>query len=690
MLPNFNNYGNCYELYSSSSDILKYWNLKGLILKEYEPHSNTSYHSLNFDGVSMLSIPIQEKFKLQITNPLLLFQFMLIDKTITIEISIRDNNNTKRRIIITSIIQKPQLTTYNAKIPIYNYPLNIWSNLLIDISKLTEQCFEMQNFKCIDRIKLSGSLKIRKIYSVSSKDEYILKSIDLGKDVPVVNFILYDYKLSYLPFNELKIGQQKLNYDFSNHYNDKKFPTTEIYKSKFNHKKNRKKNMSNSPYIKEILSNNKNNYSDIMIKENQNKSQFNSLSKKTKDSLRFANNIPDINRIKNQIDYILGGYGNHKLNINKILGLDDLSDVSSNDITKNSNKNSNKNSKKNLIESPKRNSNRKKNFEKCLYINKVNKFNNYRKNSKNNIDKNKKKNKASNNNSINSKDESRNYTNGNNNYSKYSNIEYNNMDVNDIIYENGKKNLEFRNKSEINDNIDNIDNIVYPNDTIYNNNVSNIENDMCIKEGINENISPFGFVVPSPAKFENIALSTSKSQKNKIKVNNKNENYNKYNNYYDNLFDSNIYNNNYNNQAQLYDSIEDIADYNYLENNNLNNIMNSKICDKLIQIDPHISVKKNYMNDSVIDFPEISSLLDSKKYDRPYTPPMAGLVPVEQSANKDTLKKRKNEVDYKNQREINGRKVIGEYDNLIYDNKKELYYDAKNKIYYDIKNINNY
>ena len=689
MLPNFNNYGNCYELYSSSSDILKYWNLKGLILKEYEPHSNTSYHSLSSDGFSNICIPIQEKFKLQIINPLLLFQFMLTnDKIISIEINIRDNYDTKRRIFITSTIQKPQISTYNAKIPILNYPFDIWSNLLIDISKLTEQCFEMQNFKCIDRIKLSGSLKIRKIYSVSSKDEYILKSIDLGKDVPVVNFFLYDYKLSYITFNELKIGNQKINFDFNINFSDKKIPTTEIYKSRFKHKNDRKKNMSQSPYIKEILSNNKNNCSDIAMKETQNKKQFNSLSKKTKDNLRFANHIPDLNKLKNQIDYILGGFGNKKLNINKMLGLEDVLDESSNDI----NKNNLRNSKKNLMPSPKNYSNKKKNFEKCLYMNKASKFNNYKTNKKNNNDEDKKKYNFVNN--FNIKNETRNYTNANsNNYSKYTNIENDNMAIKDIINENEKKNIEINNNNEnINniDNINNIGNIFNPNQTIYNKKVNNNDNDIYIKEGINENISSFGFVVPSPAKFENIALNTSKSQRN-TKKNNKNENYNKYNNCYDNLFDSNIYNNNYNSQAQLYDSIEEVADYNtYLENNNITNItniMNSRICDKLIQIDPDISIKKNSINDSGLDFPEINSLLNSQKYNRPYTPPIAGLVPVEQNENKDSIIKEINDMEYKNKG--NGRKVIGEYENLIYDNKKELYYDQKNNIYYDIQNINN-
>ena len=68
MLPNFNNNGPCYELFSSATDIIKYWKQKGKILKEFESHTKSYIYSLQFGGVSMLSIPINEKHSLQINN----------------------------------------------------------------------------------------------------------------------------------------------------------------------------------------------------------------------------------------------------------------------------------------------------------------------------------------------------------------------------------------------------------------------------------------------------------------------------------------------------------------------------------------------------------------------------------------------------------------------------------------------
>ena len=68
MLPNFNNNGSCYEIFSSATDIIKYWKQKGKITKEFETHTKSYIYSLQYGGVSVLSIPINEKHSLQITN----------------------------------------------------------------------------------------------------------------------------------------------------------------------------------------------------------------------------------------------------------------------------------------------------------------------------------------------------------------------------------------------------------------------------------------------------------------------------------------------------------------------------------------------------------------------------------------------------------------------------------------------
>ena len=69
----------CTEIYhASSNDILQLWKIRGKIKKEFEPYSKSYYQILLIGGVSILSLPIQEKQLLQMSNVFLLVQFVLI------------------------------------------------------------------------------------------------------------------------------------------------------------------------------------------------------------------------------------------------------------------------------------------------------------------------------------------------------------------------------------------------------------------------------------------------------------------------------------------------------------------------------------------------------------------------------------------------------------------------------------
>ena len=118
----------CIELYNASSnDILQLWKIKGKIKKEFEPYSKSYFHILLTGGVSLLSLPGQDKHSLQMTNSFLLFQFVLMNpKSFLIELNVRDYTNTKKLL---------KITLDN------NYPLNIWTNLLIDTFKIFQQTY---------------------------------------------------------------------------------------------------------------------------------------------------------------------------------------------------------------------------------------------------------------------------------------------------------------------------------------------------------------------------------------------------------------------------------------------------------------------------------------------------------------------------------------------------------------------
>ena len=191
MIPNFNNNGPCFELFNAQNEVVKYWKLKPKITKEFDPQNKSYAYLLHTGGVSCLSTPIDERRSLQITNSCLLFQFILYNiKPFSIEICVRDKSDTKRRFNITSGVKEVESKSLYIKIPFTNYPLNIWTNLLIDLNLLTKSFFKTQVFKTIESIHMTGNLKIRKIFSLRSKEEPILKSVDLGKSIPSVNLLI--------------------------------------------------------------------------------------------------------------------------------------------------------------------------------------------------------------------------------------------------------------------------------------------------------------------------------------------------------------------------------------------------------------------------------------------------------------------------------------------------------------------
>ena len=147
--------GPCIELYNASSnDILQYWKMKGKIKKEFEPYSKSYFHILLTGGVSSLFLPAQNKQILQMTNLFLLFQFVLIDhKSFLIELYVRDNENNKKLL---------KITLDN------NYPLNTWTNLLIDSFNIYLQTYPNSQLKYIDSILITGNIKLRKIYSLKT------------------------------------------------------------------------------------------------------------------------------------------------------------------------------------------------------------------------------------------------------------------------------------------------------------------------------------------------------------------------------------------------------------------------------------------------------------------------------------------------------------------------------------------
>ena len=577
----------CIELYNASSnDILQLWKIRGKTKKEFEPYSKSYYHILLTGGVSILSLPIQEKQTLKLSNLFLLFQFVLLNhKSFLIELIVTDNNNIKKML---------KITLDN------NYPLNIWTNLLIDTFSIFKQTYPNTQLKYIDSILITGNIKLRKIYSLKTKEEDLPKSLDLGKSVLLQNFFLYN----------LKTGLEKIDIKFSEH-------------------SNKKKNNNNH---------NLNNGKNVHIKT-QNKSSINSLNEKIKKNLEFGNKIPLIDRLKNEIIYGLkvNQDGNlEKRNMNQILGfkaLDNIDIDNENNIKKKERERSlGKGSlQKELNNNTKRNKNKSINYK--INNQHIDKIENLQKkyNEKN--------------------------INGKNNKIVYQNDTLYNFGI-DKNKNEGPKFLSYG-VSSINENKINIEN-----------KKNKIQNEQLLQKIDKSNIN-------YPTTIE----SQEKSQQDMNTANN-----NKYGNI-EIMLDSAVVNNS-KIQAQLYDSIEEES---CIANNVNSTIDGYKLDEKIIKLDLQYNKNndtKNIINNDLenSEIPEFSDLIngENKGQNRPYTPPLTKLVPINQS---EIIEPKDKQNDIQNPNNISYAKKMKDFDDLIFDEIKGCYYNPKTNIYYDIKNI---
>ena len=583
----------CIELYNASSnDILQLWKIKGKIKKEFEPYSKSYYQILLNGGVSILSLPIQEKQSLQISNFFLLVQFVLINpKSFLIELNVRDDVNNKKIL---------KITLDN------NYPLNIWTNLLIDTSNIFQQTYQNSKLKYIDKILITGNIKLRKIYTLKTKEEGLPKSLDLGKSVFLKNFFLQD----------LNKGLEKIDIKFSEHTNKKIIsnininPNTPLKPGK------------NSYFKTEVKTNNMNPYHE-MIKNN----------------LKLINKFPKMERLANEIKYGLkinqDGIVENK-NINKIFRFNELDNINTN----------------------------KKERERSL--GKVS----LQKDIINNVQRSKNK-------SLNYKIKNNQNQNNENTQKKY--IEKNNIE-----------------------NKENNSKIVFQNDTLYN--FGNIKNSKDLPKFLSYGVSS---LLENKEKDENNKTKIKQEKEillqridkgninnpivkqskesNSIEKDNISNN-NKFGNF-EILLDSAIINNT-KLQAQLYDSIEEES---CLINNINSTNEKSKEDGKIIVLDKgynYENIQKNINNNNLenSDFPDISKLMGdvNKDKNRPYTPPISKLVPINQS---EIIEQKDKSKNINNPNNVSFTKIIKDGNELLFDEIKGCYYNPKTNIYYDIKEM---
>ena len=651
MIPYFNNSGPCFELFSAATDVTKYWKTKGKFSKEFEPHTKSYIYYLHFGGVSSISSPIDERRSLQINNSCLLFQFIVFNnKSFSIEVCVRDKTDTKRRFNITTSIKEIESKSLYIKIPFINYPMNIWTNLLIDFSSLVQHYFKTQSFKTIESIHVTGNLKIRKIYSLRTKEEPIIKSIDMGKSIPLVNLLLSENG-SVINANIKIAGMNHVNVN-----------TVNIDSKSIQNKTNKKKGSPSPPPVPSnhnkysttsdiMVNRHKQIYSKRNIKEQNNSKnkmdenrqfigQLKGLPKAPKlvDDMKYKNGQNAFKKFMNNIN--INEEESNSNNFNSSNNNNNINNNSNNNTMKNnfvdkkslgkymqSQKNKKRNKSNNPLVRPKLNKKTEKSEireeklekpeKKIININTNPKIQNKKVEKNNNTkDKNKEINIELNN---------------NNNYNI--NINYHNVKEKEIILEDYSPDSKAENKFKFN-------NIPLGNSLLNNNNKIKTK-----EEEKESNIIP------------------DKNPTNKFSNTNM-------------LLESGLDIKN----IPIYDSIEEVAEW---QGGDWNTAQEKGVGDKLIRLDNTKKIEKNNNNINIDDEDILEfGNLEKKETYRPYTPPIEELVQVNPNKMKGDSNM-KVSLDKKNS--LKSTKTFKNYENLIYIEEKGLLFDPLTNKYYDIK-----
>lgn len=199
----FNNQGNKHFLTILVKEIAKYWKFSGKNSKEYDNTVNNYIHFLNVGGISKMQLPSNDKENLNLMQSYIVLQLYVFSlKSFTIEISVSDSTNVKRRVLFSACSKEIIINALHCRIPLVNFPINIWVNVCIDVFSFVSECFKGQSFKSIDYICLSGNCKVRKIYGMrNSLTELFDNGLNNGDYSLIPKGIILPKSIEYINFN---------------------------------------------------------------------------------------------------------------------------------------------------------------------------------------------------------------------------------------------------------------------------------------------------------------------------------------------------------------------------------------------------------------------------------------------------------------------------------------------------------
>lgn len=158
------------EVFSSSgsSSTVMNWKVKSA-KKLYEKNVKGYLYQIEKNG--RLSMPKDDlKQSAYLIQPYLVIQcFLVAGEHANFELGLTDVNKNKRRYVISSFNREFKSNTLHVSLPMQDLKRGVWMNLVFDLTQLITSSFRAQTFRALDSIAISGSVKVRRIFTMKMK-----------------------------------------------------------------------------------------------------------------------------------------------------------------------------------------------------------------------------------------------------------------------------------------------------------------------------------------------------------------------------------------------------------------------------------------------------------------------------------------------------------------------------------------
>ena len=157
-----------------------------------------------------VTIPKDTKQSLCLLQSYLVLQlWVATGSSFSLEATITDSMNQKRRILLSTSYKDISVTSFHVKIPLATMKRGIWLNFCLDLKSIVEGCFKGQSFKTIDSIVICANCKLRKVFTLRSqpKDDFI-DNIDMADNGDVSLYEEIPKPMQIIAASDVQYGTQ--------------------------------------------------------------------------------------------------------------------------------------------------------------------------------------------------------------------------------------------------------------------------------------------------------------------------------------------------------------------------------------------------------------------------------------------------------------------------------------------------